>query len=147
MTVVGATLAGCGNFDLGDMFSRKAKEPEEILIPVVDAPETVQTQELRPNARPSRDSAVLTAEPAPRQSGPLGVTVASLGNPAEPGLWLKTPLVKKGQTGRVIYNGQSIEVTLIPIPGEATAGSRMSLDAFKALGAPLTELAQLSVSI
>ena len=74
-------------------------------------------------------------------------TVAGLGDPAKPGLWLETPLVTTTQPGRVKYGptGAVVDVTLQPIPGEATAGSRLSLQAMRDLGAPLTELVELTV--
>lgn len=80
--------------------------------------------------------------------GPLGRTVASLGDAAEPGMWLKTPLVSVRGPGRVSYpaTGTSAEVTLIPISGPATAGSRMSLQAMQTLGLSLTDLAEIEVS-
>ena len=80
--------------------------------------------------------------------GPLGRTVASLGDATESGLWLKTPLVAVEGPGRVTYpaTGRSTTVTLIPIDGAATAGSRLSLQAMLALGASLTDLPEIDVS-
>jgi len=77
----------------------------------------------------------------------LGRTVASLGSPTEPGFWLKTPLVQVETQGRVVYNatGKSVQVTLIPIDGPTTAGSRMSLPALRLLEAPLTGLPEVDV--
>lgn len=82
------------------------------------------------------------------KNGPLGRTVASLGDAAEPGLWLKTPLVTQEGPGRVTYpaTGKSAVVMLIPIEGPLTAGSRLSLQAMQALGAPLTDLPEIEVS-
>ena len=105
---------------------------------------------VRPQARPDRgDEVEATAEEnAPEDSaGTLGRTIASLGNAAEPGLWLKTPLVQAERPGRVTFpaTGKSVQVTLIPIEGPATAGSRLSLQAMQALGAPLTGLPEIDV--
>lgn len=77
----------------------------------------------------------------------LGLTVGSLGNPAEPGFWLKTPLVSVASKGRVEYpaNGKSVAVDLIPIEGAKTAGSRVSLAALRLLEAPLAGLPELIV--
>lgn len=77
----------------------------------------------------------------------LGVTIASLGSPTEPGFWLKTPLVSTETEGRVFYpaTGKSVQVTLIPIDGPVTAGSRMSLPALRLLEAPLTGLPEVEV--
>ncbi|MEP4194985.1 MAG: hypothetical protein ABJL99_05035 [Aliishimia sp.] len=77
----------------------------------------------------------------------LGTTIASLGAPSEPGFWLKTPLVKVETQGRVFYpvTGKSVQVTLRPIDGPTTAGSRMSLPALRLLEAPLTGLPEVQV--
>lgn len=78
----------------------------------------------------------------------LGTTVASLGNPAEAGLWLKTPLVTKRQPGFVTAaDGTKVAVTLIPVDGAATGGSQLSLQAMQALGVPLTSLPEVAVSL
>ncbi|MFK7938926.1 MAG: hypothetical protein AB8B82_06075 [Roseovarius sp.] len=77
----------------------------------------------------------------------LGLTVASLGSPTEPGFWLKTPLVSAPTKGKVVYpaTGKSVAVDLIPIDGPKTAGSRMSLPAMRLIDAPLTGLPEVQV--
>jgi len=77
----------------------------------------------------------------------LGTTIASLGTPSEAGFWLKTPLTDTTGPGRVEYpkNGTSVQVTLVPLDGPATAGSQLSLAAFRVIGAPLTSLAEVQV--
>ncbi|WP_299687269.1 hypothetical protein [uncultured Tateyamaria sp.] len=116
--------------------------------PAVEAAAGVTSDaQVRPQARPGT-SVPAAAAPAPEVSiGTLGRTVASLGNAAEPGLWLKTPLVQTEQPGTVYYpqTNKSVQVTLIPIDGPATAGSRLSLQAMQALGAPLTGLPEVDV--
>ena len=79
----------------------------------------------------------------------LGTTVASLGSPTEPGFWLKTPLVKSETKGRVTNkaNGKSSAVTLIPIDGPATGGSRLSLPAMRVIGASVTDLTEVEVTL
>ena len=74
--------------------------------------------------------------------------MVSLGSATEPGLWLKTPLVDAQQPGRVTNpaTGKSAAVTLIPLEGPATAGSRMSLPALRLIGASLTDLTTVEVS-
>ncbi len=93
------------------------------------------------------------ATEAASDSGATGLTgatrtVAGLGDPSRPGLWLETPLVQAKAPGRVSLasGGPGVTVTLLPAPGEATAGSRLSLEAMRALGAPLAELVELEVS-
>ncbi|UWR81279.1 hypothetical protein K4K97_04900 [Phaeobacter inhibens] len=73
-------------------------------------------------------------------------TVASLGDPSQSGLWMETPLVDSPQTARV-RSPRGTEVTLIlrPIGGDTGAGSRLSIDAMRALGLPLTELVEVQV--
>jgi hypothetical protein len=77
----------------------------------------------------------------------LGETVATLGNPAEPGFWLLTPLVDAPATGRIVAvaTGQAAEVELRPSGGAAGSGSQVSLAAIRLLGVPLTDLAVLQV--
>ncbi|WP_425046141.1 hypothetical protein [Primorskyibacter sp. S87] len=74
-------------------------------------------------------------------------TIASLGDPARPGLWLETPLVSQEQPGRVVVkaSGVSVNLTLIPSPGDAEGSGRLSLQAMQTLGAPLTELVPVDV--
>ncbi|MBT8153682.1 hypothetical protein KMP13_07190 [Epibacterium ulvae] len=85
--------------------------------------------------------------PSVPQQGAVGVggsTVASLGDPGVPGLWLETPLVSQAGSGRVrTANGSSLVLTLKPLDG--AGGSLLSIDAMRALGVPLTELVELSV--
>ena len=75
-------------------------------------------------------------------------TIAGLGDPGKPGLWLETPLVTAQGPGRIrlASGGGTVAVTLLPVPGESTAGSRLSLEAMRQLGAPLTELVELTVT-
>jgi len=89
--------------------------------------------------------AALAVQPAAERE--LGRTIASLGNPADPGFWLETPLVTEVTAGRVVYppTGNSVAVELRPIAAAATAGSRISLPALRLLGAPLTGLPELIV--
>ncbi len=77
----------------------------------------------------------------------LGITIASLGSPTEPGFWLKTPLVDTPAKGRVLLpqNGKSVQVDLIPIDGPKSAGSRMSLAAMRLIEAPFTGLPEVQV--
>lgn len=76
-------------------------------------------------------------------------TVASLGDPGRAGMWLETPLVQQETPGkvRVGSSGASASVTLIPIKGAASAGSRLSLAAMRELGASLGDLVELDVTI
>lgn len=75
----------------------------------------------------------------------LGTTIASLGPPAEPGIWLKTPLVTALARGRVVYKGKSVNVELRPSGGVVGAGSQISLAAMRLIEAPLTGLPEVMV--
>ncbi len=77
----------------------------------------------------------------------LGRTVATLGDPADPGFWAKTPLVEAVRPGRLVdpSTGASVRVELRPLAAEPGAGSQVSLAAFRQLAVPLTALRELSV--
>ena len=75
----------------------------------------------------------------------LGTTIASLGPPTEPGIWLKTPLVQAVRAGRVVYQGKSVNVELRPSGGGPGSGSQISLAAMRLIGAPLTGLPEIEV--
>ncbi len=78
----------------------------------------------------------------------LGTTVASLGNPAEPGFWAETPLVSAVRRGRLTdpASGASVQVELRPSGGDAGTGTRVSLPAFRVLELPLSALRELRVT-
>lgn len=77
----------------------------------------------------------------------LGTTIASLGAPAEPGFWLRTPLVTAITPGRVTHaaSGATLRVELRPSGGASGSGSQLSLPAFRAMNLPLTGLPELRV--
>jgi len=158
--IAATALTGCGSFadrlGLGGDGSdaATAPAPSEAAAPQADA-EGAATPTLTSAANSADSLDTTTAEEreaatqAPVSVGAsLGKTVASLGSATEPGLWLKTPLVKNEMPGRVTNpaNGKSAAVTLIPIEGPPTAGSRMSLPALRLIGASLTDLTTVEVS-
>jgi len=77
----------------------------------------------------------------------LGTTIASLGAPSEPGIWMKTPLVDGPAKGRVDdpASGGSVAVDLMPLDAPRGAGSQLSLAAMRLLGVGLTELPEVQV--
>lgn len=75
----------------------------------------------------------------------LGQTIATLGSPTEPGIWLKTPLVTAVTQGRIRYQGRTINVELRPSGGAAGSGSQISLAAMRLIEAPLTGLVEVTV--
>ena len=137
MMILVLSVAGCGLLPEG-----------AVQAPVAETPATdgLVAEPVRPQPRPS-DTPVPQPTVPEVSVGTLGRTVASLGNAAEPGMWLKTPLVGATRMGRVHFpaTGNSVAVTLIPIEGPDTAGSRLSLSAMQALGAPLTDLVEVDV--
>ncbi len=97
--------------------------------------EEVQTTELPPPPKP---------EVKPTS---FGTTVATLGDPTEGGIWIKTPLISSRQKGRIVAaNGKEVVADLIPLEGPSTAGSRMSLQAMQALGLALTDLHTVAIN-
>lgn len=92
------------------------------------------------------ERAAALAPPAARTQL-LGETLASLGSPADPGLWLRTGLVAQVTQGRVeTQDGSgSLRVELRPSGAVAGSGSQLSLSGFTTLGLPLTQLVTLRV--
>ena len=91
------------------------------------------------------DRAEALAAPEPAAERTLGTTVATLGAPSDPGIWLKTPLVDAVTEGRVDYEGRSVNLELRPSGGEAGSGSQLSLPAMRLLEAPLAGVLELTV--
>ena len=152
-------LAGCASPSLQGIFT----SPQAV-APVVDvaAPAPViETLDPTPPPPPppaartvaqfdtttAEDRAAATAASEPESETELGTTIATRGSPADPGIWLNTPLVTKLVAGRVEYgaNGKSVNLELRPSGGEAGSGSQISLPAMRLLDAPLTGLLELVV--
>ncbi|KPQ04334.1 MAG: African swine fever virus J13L protein [Rhodobacteraceae bacterium HLUCCA09] len=158
LTLAGG-LGGCADMPLFEPRGESAAQPAAVAplpgagsspgaaagAPVVDAVTVEEFDTTTPEERAA------AAAPPPRASGgdeALGTTVASLGNPAEPGFWAETPLVASARQGRLTNpdTGASVQVELRPSGGEPGSGSRVSLPAFRVLGAPLTALPELTVT-
>ncbi|MCC5957021.1 MAG: D-galactarate dehydratase [Natronohydrobacter sp.] len=94
----------------------------------------------------AEERAAALAPPAARTQL-LGETLASLGSPAEPGLWLRTGLVTRVTQGRIepADGSGSLRVELRPSGAVAGSGSQLSLSGFTTLGLPLTQLVSLRV--
>ena len=119
--------------------------PSAAPVVVSKVPATAKTAEQFDTTSTAQRQAAAAA-PVPA-GGALGDTIASLGDPADPGFWLETPLVTTTQQGHVVSKatGKSAQVELRPIAGPATAGSRISLPALRLLGLSLTDLPDLRV--
>lgn len=87
----------------------------------------------------------LAVKPKPTGERKLGKTIGSLGSPTDPGIWIKTPLVKTLVMGRVVVSssGKSVNIELRPSGGAAGSGSQVSLAAMRLLGVPFTDLPEL----
>jgi hypothetical protein len=103
----------------------------------------VTVEQFDTTSQEERAAAVVASAPAGDQA--LGTTIATLGSPAEPGIWLKTPLVTALTAGRIDYQGKTINIELRPSGGVAGSGSQISLAAMRLIEAPLTSLAELEV--
>ncbi len=139
-------LAGCGTPIFQNTAEAPVAEgpatPDEVIAPPVVPPRQSIPEIADVRVQPA-DTAVAPA--ATKQSGTLGQTIASLGDARQSGLWLKTPLIKTAQKGQVRFGGKTVDVELFPLEGPETAGSRISLQAIQALGAPLTGLLEIDV--
>jgi hypothetical protein len=92
----------------------------------------------------AQDRAAAIAPPAGGERR-LGSTIANLGSPTDPGIWLKTPLVTAVMNGRVEYNGMSVNLELRPSGGALGSGSQISLAAMRLIEAPLFGLPEVGV--
>lgn len=146
LSVFAAT--GCAFIDL-DTRPATGSPPDEPAIrpaarPIADLPpaDARTADEFDTTSAEQRAAAVVDGP----SGTSLGSTIASLGDVAEPGFWLETPLVDSVQAGRVAAaNGRTLEVELRPINGGSGSGSRISLAAMRLLNIPLTELPELQV--
>ncbi|ABL70347.1 hypothetical protein [Paracoccus denitrificans] len=95
----------------------------------------------------TREQRVAAAAPPTTGERRLGTTIASLGDPSQPGFWIKTPLAKSETDGRIVNpaNGKSAKVRLIPLDGPASGGSQVSLPALQLIGVSLTDLPTIEV--
>lgn len=104
---------------------------------------------LRPEAldQTSADERAAALAPPAARTQLLGETLASLGSPAETGLWLRTGLVTRVTQGRVeLQQGTgSLRVELRPSGAPAGSGGQLSLSAYTTLRLPLTQLVGLRV--
>ncbi len=147
-------LVGCAV--LPDAWQRKAPAPSSEGVSEeasVDG-EVVGPPPPPPGARTVEAFDTTTdAERAAAVTGPsgqerrLGTTIASLGDVSETGLWMKTPLVDASAKGRVLHGptGTSVAVDLLPLEGDAGAGSQLSLAAMRLLDVGLTDLPEVEV--
>ena len=154
------SLAGCGNNSgfsrLKDRFARpavaSAPRPGEVETGAVIGATTPELAAPRPPAGAITAEALDTTTEAQKEAATavvaaagdtlIGQTIISLGNPAEPGFWLRGGPVKTASQGRVeTIGGQSVQVDLMPGEGPA----QLSLAAYRALNLNLTDLVEVRV--
>ena len=122
-------------------------EPAETLDPAPPPPPPDDARTIDEfDTTTAEDRAEAVAVSATSSETDLGTTLATLGSPTEPGIWLKTPLVAELSPGRITYEGQTINVELRPSGGEPGSGSQISLAAMRLLNAPLTGILELQVT-
>ena len=127
--------------------------PEEIAAAVAGAgraeplPADRRTAEDFDTTTPEERAVAVAAAAEEAPERPLGRAVVSLGDAAEPGLWLETPLVEAAGPGRLAYApaGTSVLVELRPSGGAAGSASRASLAAMRLLEAPLAGLPEVEI--
>lgn len=152
---LGVALSGCAQMTQMTQGRGAAQNPAATPEQVSAATAITRAPAPRPAARATvAELDTTTAEqraaaaevPAAGAEERLGTTVASLGNPNEGGLWMKTPLVSERADGRIVNpaTGKSAKVELIPLAGGGS-GSQVSLSALQLLGVSLTSLPTLEV--
>lgn len=150
LTGLALILAGCGAVQ-GGLFGNRAAPPPAVepeAAPEPGAiPEDARTVEEFDTTSAGDRAAALDGASATGEETNLGVTIASLGDVAQQGIWLKTPLVSKEAKGRVevTSTGKAVAVDLIPLDAAQGAGSRISLAAMRLLEVDLTALTEMRV--
>jgi len=154
--VAASALAGCAEFDAlfdpnADMAAVDAMpEPAATLDPTPPPPppETATTAE-EFDTTSEEDRAAALEAPAEAGEAEVGRTLATLGDPADPGIWLSTPLVDELVMGRVevAETGASAAMELRPSGGEPGSGSEISLPAMRLLEIPFTAIQELVVYV
>ena len=132
-------LAGCAVVEQIETGAPGAEDNSA--VSATAPPEDARTvEEFDTSSAAERAAAVASGNGGTR----LGRTIASLGDPSQPGFWMTTSLVTVERPGRIEYpqKGTRVDVTLIPSEG---GSSRVSLAALRLLEAPLADLSELDV--
>ncbi|MEX1662571.1 D-galactarate dehydratase [uncultured Thioclava sp.] len=137
-------VAGCAQLGIGPKTDAPASMPAPGRI--APAPKPTANSAAAFDTTTAAQRAEAAQKPATGEAK-LGVTIASLGDPTDPGFWMRTGLVSVESKGRIENpkTGKSAKVTLIPTGKPAGAGSEVSLPALRLLEVPLTELPELTV--
>jgi hypothetical protein len=147
--LIGA-LAGCAQLGVPDGRSASpagvggasalpAETPAPVATGSASSPAALDT------VTDDQKTAARAAAAAAPAGGVLGRETVALGDPADPGLWVKTGLVAEAGTGTVRSSGgEAIAVALRPL--DTDGGAQISLSALQALGLPLTGLHPVTVA-
>lgn len=139
-------LAGCADLpvDLGGP-AAEAPVADAPLPQAPPPPPTARTVEQFDTTTAAERAAAAT--PVVAAEARLGTIVATLGNPTDPGFWVKTGLVSAPQQGRLEdpATGTSVQVELRPLDAASDTDGQTSLAALRTLGVPLTGLPELRV--
>ncbi|SIO28100.1 hypothetical protein SAMN05444722_1180 [Rhodovulum sp. ES.010] len=145
LSLIVLALSGCGTLTGLDREpaapASRPGEPMSAMAPPAEA----RTVEEFDTTSPQQRAAATVAPRGPEDL--LGRSVASLGDPADPGFWAVTPLVPSTRQGRLVdpATGFSVLVELRPRDADAGAGTLVSLPALRALGVVLTDLREIAI--
>lgn len=143
-------LAGCADlpFDQAETPAEAPAEGAAAAAPLPQAPPppagAVTVEQFDTTTAAERAAA---AAPVAAAEARLGTIVATLGNPTDPGFWVKTGLVNAPRAGRLEdpATGASVQVELRPLDAASDTDGQTSLAALRTLGVPLTGLPELRV--
>jgi hypothetical protein len=152
------SLAGCGALPFVQQRVEDAPAAPAPRPAVAEAPRASAPSVVAPPARVTASAAALDASsPAERAAAraqaqaaapaarDLGRVTATLGDPAEQGLWLKTDLVEAETPGLVTTaSGASASLTLRPLGG--AGGAQLSLAALRTLDLSLAGIHEVTVA-
>lgn len=144
-------LAGCADlpFDQGEPQVVTPVETTETVDPLSEAapPPTNAVTVEQFDTTTAAERAAAAETPAAATETQLGTVIATLGNPTDPGFWVKTALVSAPRAGRLQdpATGASVQVELRPLDAESDTDGQTSLAALRTLGVPLTGLPELQV--
>ncbi|SIS53934.1 hypothetical protein [Phaeovulum vinaykumarii] len=147
-----ALLAGCAGLDLrgtpppGPATTPESAPPETApLVAAPPPPAAARSAEEYDTTTAAQRAAAARAPQAAQAR--LGTTLASLGDPTDPGFWLATTLVSAPRPGLIVdpATGARAQVELRPLPGGDGDGGQISLPAMRLLGLGLTDLPELEV--
>lgn len=144
-------LAGCAQlpFDQGEppvVTPQETTTTIDPLNPPAPPPPEARTVDQFDTTTAAQRDAAAAAPPVAAETA-LGTVIATLGDPADPGFWIKTGLVSAPRAGRLQdpATGASVQVELRPLDGAADTDGQTSLAALRTLGVPLTGLPELQV--